>query len=101
MTGLVSGLERQGYIKRKPLRSSRVIEAKLTAVGRRVFDLATERVHQVETELTSRLTKDEAETLRSLLERCVRALEGTGHDDMPDDEGEGLPTRGRLAQVRE
>jgi DNA-binding MarR family transcriptional regulator len=101
MTGLVAGLERQGYIKRKPLLSSRVIEAKVTTVGRRVFDEATQRVRGVEAELTSLLSTDEAETLRLLLERCVLALEGAGDDPLPDDERDGLPARGRLAPVRE
>lgn len=92
MTGLVAGLERQGYIVRKPLRSSRVIEATVTALGRRVFDEATERVQHVDSELTALLSTDEVEQLRILLERCVQSLEGSALD-VPDDDQDGLPAR--------
>jgi DNA-binding MarR family transcriptional regulator len=91
MTGLVAGLERQGYIVRKPRRSSRVIEATVTALGRRVFDEATERVERVDAELTASLSTEDAEQLRSLLERCVHSIEGTAPDTMPDDDRDGLP----------
>ena len=43
MTGLVAGLERQGYITRKPLVSSRVIEATVTPLGKKVHDEAKPR----------------------------------------------------------
>jgi DNA-binding MarR family transcriptional regulator len=98
MTGLVAGLDRQGYILRKPRRSSRVIEATVTALGRRVFDEATERVQRVEDELTAPLSVEEAEQLRSLLERCVEALEGPALD-VPDDDRDGLPVRAALEPV--
>ena len=38
MTGLVAGLDRLGYITRKPLRSSRVIEAEVTPLGLKVHN---------------------------------------------------------------
>jgi DNA-binding MarR family transcriptional regulator len=98
MTGLVAGLERQGYIVRKPRRSSRVIEATVTAVGRRVFDDATERVQRVEADLTSGLSAAEVEQLRALLERCVHALEGSGLP-VPDDDRDGLRTDDELEPV--
>jgi DNA-binding MarR family transcriptional regulator len=78
MTGLVTGLERQGYIKRKPLKSSRVIEARLTPLGRRVFDEATARVTKVDMRLTSLLTDDAVDGLQRALRNCVDAFEGTG-----------------------
>jgi DNA-binding MarR family transcriptional regulator len=78
MTGLVSGLERQGYIRRKPLKSSRVIEATLTPVGRRVFAEATARVAKIEMQLTSLLTDEDVERLQRALRNCVDALEGSG-----------------------
>src|SRR5581483_1908302 len=90
MTGLVAGLERQGLITRKPRRSSRVIEATVTARGRRVFDEATERVELIEAELTANLSDEEVEQLRSLLERCVDAIERSGTHEAPDDDRDGL-----------
>jgi DNA-binding MarR family transcriptional regulator len=78
MTGLVSGLERQGYIRRKPLKSSRVIEATLTPLGRRVFEDATARVAKIDMQLTSLLTDDDVERLQRSLRNCVDAFEGSG-----------------------
>jgi len=101
MTGLVAGLERQEYIMRKPRRSSRVIEATVTALGRRVFDEATERVQAVERDFTSLLSTHEAETLRSLLARCIEALEPVAPDDVPDDDSDGLPEGRRLEPARD
>jgi DNA-binding MarR family transcriptional regulator len=78
MTGLVSGLERQGYIRRKPLKSSRVIEATLTPLGRRVFEDATARVAKIDMQLTSLLTDDDVDHLQRALRNCVDAFEGSG-----------------------
>ncbi len=75
MTGLVAGLERQGFVKRKPLKSSRVIEATLTPVGRRIFDEATARVTKVDMQLTSLLTDDAVEQLQRSLRNCVVAFD--------------------------
>jgi DNA-binding MarR family transcriptional regulator len=87
MTGLIAGLERQRYIKRKPLKSSRVIEATLTPLGRRVFDEATERVGRIDAQLVSNLSGDEVLALHSALERCVDAFESDGESrpEAPDD----------------
>ncbi len=87
MTGLVSGLEKQGYIKRKPLASSRVIEATVTPLGRKVYDEATARVVQVDREMTGLLSAADVDLLRAALERCVDALEGGGRGplEIPDE----------------
>jgi DNA-binding MarR family transcriptional regulator len=78
MTGLVAGLERQGYIRRKPLKSSRVIEATLTRVGRRVFAEATARVAKIDMQLTSLLTDGDVDRLQRSLRNCVDAFEHSG-----------------------
>jgi DNA-binding MarR family transcriptional regulator len=75
MTGLVSGLERLGYIRRKPVRSSRVIEATLTTVGRRMFDEATARVAKIDLLLTSLLSDDDVVELQRGLRGCVQAID--------------------------
>jgi DNA-binding MarR family transcriptional regulator len=87
MTGLVAGLERQGYITRKPLQSSRVIEATVTPLGQKVFHEATVRVEQIDALMTSLLSDREVATLRRALERCVDAIERSarGQLDLPDE----------------
>ena len=87
MTGLVAGLERQGYIKRKPLQSSRVIEATVTPLGRKVHDEASIRVEQIDSMMTSSLSERETRALRKALERCVDALErgARGQLELPDE----------------
>jgi DNA-binding MarR family transcriptional regulator len=92
MTGLVSGLERQGYISRKPLASSRVIEATATDLGVRVYEDATARVSAFDIQLTSRLSAAEVALLQDALERCVDALEEGLPEpaDAPDEDAEVL-----------
>jgi DNA-binding MarR family transcriptional regulator len=87
MTGLVAGLERQGYITRKPLVSSRVIEATVTPLGQKVHDEASARVEQIDGLMTSLLSDRELRVLRSALERCVDALERSarGRLELPDE----------------
>jgi DNA-binding MarR family transcriptional regulator len=93
MTGLVAGLERQGYISRKPLASSRVIEATVTPLGSDVYDEATERVEDFDRRLTTLLDADEITRLRELLERCVDSLEGGAQalPEPPDDDAVDEP----------
>lgn len=97
MTGLVGGLERQGYISRTPLASSRVIEATATPLGLEVFEEATRRVEAFDTLLTSRLSSAEVVLLQDALARCVDALEGglPGPADAPDDDDEVLGAESR------
>jgi DNA-binding MarR family transcriptional regulator len=78
MTGLIAGLERSGLIRRKPVKSSRVIEATLTRVGRRVFAEATARVDKIDMQLTSLLTDADVTHLQRSLRNCVDAFEGSG-----------------------
>jgi DNA-binding MarR family transcriptional regulator len=78
MTGLIAGLERSGLIRRKPVKSSRVIEATLTRVGRRVFAEATARVAKIDMQLTSLLTDADVTRLQRSLRNCVDAFEGSG-----------------------
>jgi DNA-binding MarR family transcriptional regulator len=93
MTGLVGGLERQGYISRKPLASSRVIEAAATPLGIKVYEDATARVSAFDMQLTSRLTPEEIGLLQNALERCIDSLEEGIPDapaEAPDEDAEVL-----------
>jgi len=85
MTGLVAKLERQEYISRHPLVSSRVIEATPTPLGRKVCAEGTKRVERFEEQLTSLMTPEEVLLLQDLLERCVDALEGGVPRPVPDE----------------
>jgi DNA-binding MarR family transcriptional regulator len=87
MTGLVAGLDRQGYITRKPLQSSRVIEAAVTPLGLKVHDEAKTRVEQINALMTAALSEDESDLLRGMLERCIDHLErgGRGNLELPDE----------------
>ena len=87
MTGLVAGLERQGYITRKPIQSSRVIEATVTPLGHRVHDEASTRVEQIDALMTSLLSENELHALRHSLEACVDAIERSarGQLELPDE----------------
>jgi DNA-binding MarR family transcriptional regulator len=87
MTGLVAGLERQGYITRKPLVSSRVIEATVTPLGQKVHDEASARVEQIDALMTSLLSDPELRAFRTALESCVDALERgvRGRLELPDE----------------
>jgi DNA-binding MarR family transcriptional regulator len=85
MTGLVAGLERQGHITRKPLQSSRVIEATVTPLGYEVHREATIRVEQVDRLMTSLLSTTEIAALRAALERCCVVLERADTLEMPDE----------------
>jgi DNA-binding MarR family transcriptional regulator len=73
MTGLVAGLERLGYVRRRE-RASRVSEAALTPRGRAAFKEAARRVRAVDEAMTSGLAVDEVVALRELLARCIDAF---------------------------
>jgi len=75
MTGRVSAVEKMGYLRRKSLKSGRVIEVSLTPAGRRAFDRATARVASVDTELESLLTDSGVDRLQSVLRACVEGFE--------------------------
>jgi DNA-binding MarR family transcriptional regulator len=87
MTGLVAGLERQGYITRKPLQSSRVIEAAVTPLGQKVHDEATTRVEQIDALMTAALSDDDSTALRGMLEMCIDHVERSSRGDLelPDE----------------
>jgi DNA-binding MarR family transcriptional regulator len=75
MTGLVAGLERLGYLRRRE-QATRVTLAALTPRGRTAFEAAAARVRAVDETLTAGLTPDEAACLRDLLSRCIEAFAG-------------------------
>lgn len=87
MTGLVSKLEQEGYIRRRPIASSRVIEATATPRGKSVYEEGMKRVERFEEQLTTYLTEEENIQLRDMLARCIDALEG-GRPRLTPDEPE-------------
>jgi DNA-binding MarR family transcriptional regulator len=73
MTGLVAGLERMGYLRRRE-QAPRLSQAALTARGRAVFEAAAIRVRSVDETLTAGLAPDDVAGLRKLLSRCIEAF---------------------------
>jgi len=75
MTGLVAGLERLGYLRRRD-QDSRTSPATLTPRGRAAFEAGVDRVRAIDETMTSGLTAEEVVRLRELLARCVEAFDG-------------------------
>lgn len=73
LTRLVDRMATEGYVEREPCgEDRRVVYARLTDPGReRLVGAAPVHLRGIEEHFGSRLTDDEAETLRVLLERVV------------------------------
>ena len=76
MQGMLVSLERDGFIVRTPHpEHGRIIMTELTEKGRTAAHAGMVAAEAVERQMLSRLTGDEAEVLRDLLQRCADALE--------------------------
>lgn len=72
MVKLIDGLESQGFVKRTPHGEDRRVRlVSLTASGRTAFTKIVSQSRAVELEFTSRLSKDELDTLRNLTGRLL------------------------------
>ena len=77
MSEVLTLLVDQGYVRRRAEPGhGRVIRTELTRAGRRALALCDRAVDDVEREMLGDLDADEATTLRDVLIRCGRALEG-------------------------
>jgi DNA-binding MarR family transcriptional regulator len=78
MTTILRNLELAGLVERMPHpRHRHVIEARLTAAGRRALRAADEHALAVENRLADAFSEEELETLKALLARCSDALART------------------------
>lgn len=75
MQGMLVTLERDGYIVRTPHpKHGRIIMTELTEKGRTAVGCGVVAADAVERLLLSRLTPEEAELFKDLLQRCADAL---------------------------
>jgi DNA-binding MarR family transcriptional regulator len=78
MSEVLTLLVDQGYVRRRAEPGhGRVIRTELTKAGSRALERCDRAVDDVEREMLGDLDADEAMTLRGVLIRCGRALEGT------------------------
>ncbi|WP_339692673.1 MarR family transcriptional regulator [Celeribacter baekdonensis] len=76
MQGMLVTLERDGFILRTPHpEHGRIIMTELTEKGRTAAQAGMVAAESVERRMLSKLTDDEADVLRDLLQRCADALE--------------------------
>lgn len=76
MQGILVNLERAGLIVRSPhLIHGRIIMTELTKAGRKAVQAGAIAAEEVERQLLSGLSAQEAKLLGSLLRRCAEALE--------------------------
>jgi len=76
MVGIVAGLERKGFIRRKTLRASaRVIEATVTSAGRVAYDEGAAMIRRVDEMLAAEFTDTELARLNDYLERLITAVQ--------------------------
>ncbi len=76
MVGIVAGLERKGFIRRKTSRASaRVIEATVTAAGRAAYDEGVDMIRKVDDMLAQEFTDTELSALNDYLERMINVVQ--------------------------
>lgn len=76
MQGILVTLEKDGFIVRSPHPDhGRIIMTELTHAGRAAADAGLIIANEVERQMLSNLTPDEARLLGELLQRCAGALE--------------------------
>ncbi|MFI6604322.1 MarR family winged helix-turn-helix transcriptional regulator [Nonomuraea sp. NPDC050536] len=75
MNVVLKNLQERGLVERTPHPwHGNVLETTLTEEGRAVLAAADARAVQIERAIADELTPDERDTLRALLERCIKAV---------------------------
>ncbi|HEU5309113.1 MAG TPA: MarR family transcriptional regulator [Acidimicrobiia bacterium] len=75
MVGIVAGLERKGFIRRKSSKvSARAIDATVTASGKAVYAEAVRMIRNVDDILAAEFTGKELDQLDDFLERMIAAM---------------------------
>jgi DNA-binding MarR family transcriptional regulator len=79
MVGIVAGLERKGFIRRKSSKvSARAIDATVTAAGKTVYAEAVRMIRNVDDILSKEFSATELDQLDEYLERMIDAMRRTG-----------------------
>jgi DNA-binding MarR family transcriptional regulator len=78
MMVVLRAMEEQGLVERTqhPLHQT-VLEIHLTSVGREALSAARKRAEPIEQRIAQALSREEVETLRALLRRCIEAVRDT------------------------
>ena len=78
MVGIVAGLERKGFIRRKSSKvSARAIDATVTAAGKTVYSEAVRMIRNVDDVLAKEFSSTELKQLDDYLERLIDAMRRT------------------------
>ncbi|MCT2588844.1 MarR family transcriptional regulator [Streptomyces sp. N2-109] len=79
MTAVLKNLEQRALIKRTAHPwHQKMLETQLTEAGRQAVELADREAVRIERRLAEEFTGEERDTLRTLLSRCVRAIQSGG-----------------------
>jgi DNA-binding MarR family transcriptional regulator len=77
MNEVLLALEHRGLVRRRAHPDhGRILQAQLTAKGRKVLAACNEQVAAVERQMVGQLSGEDQATLRAALVQCVRALHG-------------------------
>jgi DNA-binding MarR family transcriptional regulator len=78
MIVVLKAMEEQGLVERtQHPRHQTVLEIHLTSVGREAMSAARKHAEPIEQRIVKALSKEEAETLTALLQRCIEAVGDT------------------------
>jgi DNA-binding MarR family transcriptional regulator len=79
MVGIVAGLERKGFIRRKSSKvSARAIDATVTAAGKNAYAEAVRMITNVDDVLAEEFSPKELDQLAEFLERTISAMKRVG-----------------------
>jgi DNA-binding MarR family transcriptional regulator len=79
MVGIVAGLERKGFIRRKSSKlSARAIDATVTASGKSVYTEAERMIRNVDEILAKEFSPKELNQFDDFLERTITAMRRVG-----------------------
>ena len=77
MVGLITALERKGYIERtQSPESARIIDARLTAAGRAAHKRAAAALESIDAQLSSEFSQNEVAKFSRLLNRFTDCMDG-------------------------
>jgi DNA-binding MarR family transcriptional regulator len=77
MNEVLLTLEQRGLVRRRAHPDhGRILQAQLTAKGRKLLAVCDQRVHEVEARMVAGMSAREQKVLRDALIRCVRNLHG-------------------------
>lgn len=102
MVGIVAGLERKGFIRRKSSKlSGRAIDATVTATGKTAFNAAERRVRYVDDLLAKEFTPPELDQFYDFLDRAIATMRRPGPGSAEDAVTDGSVQRNTAKHLLE